>query len=146
MRNTFWYIIGGQLATISIPAMAQEPPPTEAEAPLADETVPAMMTAEQSAIYAGWTAEKRAEHDGWADDIRAYFWTLPAARQDIFWRLTHNDKSALTAMVDADRVAIWDMLEKRIESQSAVTPPASEPTVVEPMAEPEPEPAPEPMR
>lgn len=134
MRRTFWYIVGGQLATISIPALAQdaaEVPPAEA---LPDGVGQGELTPDQMAAYDGWPAEQKAVYDNWPTDTQAYFWTLTPDRQSLFFRLAENDRLALTAMSDPDRDAAWQMVEEKAAAQDA-TPPAGEAPMPEPPAE-----------
>ncbi len=128
MRKTFLYLIGGQLATISIPAFAQDAaanPPVE---PLPDEAVVGDLTPDQMAESDTWPAERQAMFKAWPLDAQAYFWSLPPERQALFWRLNDKDRLALTAMSDANRDAAWTMIEKHAAEQRATAPgnPASD--------------------
>ena len=114
MRKTSWYILGGQLATISIPAMAQDTPettvPPSADAQLAE----AMMTPEQMAVVDGWPEERQVQFRQWPGDVQAFFWTLAPERQELFWRLADDDKLAMVAMDEDGREAAWSQIETQI--------------------------------
>ncbi len=142
MRKTFLYLIGGHLATISIPALAQDVPATPVP-PLPDNVGGGELTPDQMAAYETWPDDKRAMYDAWPTDAQAYFWTLPEARQSLFWRLGDNDKLAIVAMSDPDRDAAWTMIEERAAALGDRSGDAAE-TPAEPYTEPEAEP--EPMR
>lgn len=134
MRHTIWYIVGGQLAAISIPAIAQDTAP-DAELPAIQHADGAMMTAEQMATVESWPAEKQAAFRRWPDEVRAYFWELPAQKQDVFWRLTDGDKLAITAMDQARRDAAWEKIDAMSAGDTMVgnngSQPSEEPDEVE---------------
>ena len=114
MRKTFWYILGGQLATISIPVMAQDIPETTAPPPADAQPAGAMMTPEQMAVVDGWPEERQVQFRQWPGDVQAYFWTLNSERQELFWRLADGDKLAMVAMDEAGREAAWSQIETQI--------------------------------
>lgn len=129
MRKTFWYIVGGQLATISIPAMAQDAPMDPA--PDAQvEPAPAPSTgsnAADAAEMAGWPADQRQAYDAWPVEAQDYFWTLTPERKALFFRLRDTDRLTLLTMDEAGRAEAWAM----IESRAAVPPPESEAPALE---------------
>jgi hypothetical protein len=114
MRKTFWYILGGQLATISIPVMAQDIPETTAPPPADVQPAEAMMTPEQMAVVDGWPEERQVRFRQWPGDVQAYFWTLAPERQELFWRMADGDKLALVAMDEAGREASWGQIETQV--------------------------------
>ena len=119
MRKTFWYILGGQLATISIPALAQEiaddgtmaSPDAQPDAP--------MMTPDQMALVDTWPADQQAQFRQWPGEVQAYFWSLAPERQDIFWRLTDGDKVALAGMDEAGQAAAWARIDAQVANPPA---------------------------
>ena len=46
--------------------------------------------------------------------MQAYYWSLTPPRQEAFWRISDNDKLALTAMDEDRRTAAWEMVEQRL--------------------------------
>ena len=76
MRKTFYYIAGGALAAVSIPAVAQD---MTAETDTADAAT--TMTAEQQVSYDGWPTEQQTQFDAWPEDVKAYYWGLTPERQ-----------------------------------------------------------------
>ena len=80
MRKTFWYIVGGQLTTISIPAMAQDvgaDPAHSVQNHSAHQQVQNTdQTPAHSAAMEAWPVERKAAYDGWTADAQEYFWTL----------------------------------------------------------------------
>jgi hypothetical protein len=106
---------------VSVPAVAQEPvpdvpPPTES------------MTAAQQMIYEGWGVDQQAAYDSWPANAKEYFWTLSPTRQELFFRLSDNDKLALVAMPEEERDAAWNLVEGQMESGA----PGSEPSPEQP--------------
>lgn len=120
MRKTFWYILGGQLATISIPAMAQDAPETTAPPPADAQPAEAMMTPEQMAVVDNWPEERQVQFRQWPGEAQGYYWTLVPERQELFWRLADGDKLAMVAMDEAGREAAWGQIETQIgEAESS---------------------------
>lgn len=107
MRRTFLYLLAGQLASISIPIMAQEPDG------LPEKVGEASLTAAQLATIESWPPEKQVEFRAWPMETQLYFWTLPSQRQAIFWKLRDEDKSALASMDDSAREKAWSMIEQK---------------------------------
>ncbi|MBX7526686.1 hypothetical protein [Qipengyuania vesicularis] len=112
MRKTFLYLLAGQLASISIPIMAQE------SNELSDQLGETALTAEQLATIEAWPPEKQVEFRAWSADTQVYFWTLPPQRQAIFWKLRDEDKSALAGMDDIAREEAWLMIEQKTTGKS----------------------------
>lgn len=112
MRKTYLYLIGGQLATISIPVVAQEAPTP----PIPEAVGQGEITPENLAQVQTWPAERQAAYQAWPQDAQAYFWTLTAERQELFWRLQDADKLALVAMDDVAREEAWTMVEGRMQA------------------------------
>ena len=137
MRKTFWYIVGGQLATISIPAMAQDVGADPAHGvqshPMPEQAQNTDQTPAHSAAMEAWPVERKAAYDGWTADAQEYFWTLMPERQELFFRLRDADRRVLVAMDEADRTKAWSTIESRA---------AAKPVDQDMSA---PEPAPEPM-
>ena len=129
MRKTYLYLIGAQVATISIPVLAQEAP----AAALPDAVGQGEITPDNLAQVQTWPAERQAAYEGWPQDAQAYFWTLSAERQELFWRLQAADKLALVAMDDLAREEAWSMVESRMQAMG------DEPVGTAPVT-PEPEP------
>ncbi|MEZ5682151.1 MAG: hypothetical protein R3E14_12755 [Erythrobacter sp.] len=121
MRKTIWYIVGGQLAAISIPALAQDTA-VDAAQPSTGQSAGPVMTPEQMAIVDSWPAEKQATFRQWPEEVRAYFWELPAERQDVFWRLNDSDKLAIATMDQAGRTAAWARIEAMSGDHNARAP------------------------
>lgn len=122
MRKTFWYIVGGQLATISIPALAQDAPmDTAPEAQVDPAPAPSAGSSAHAAEVAGWPADRQQAYEGWPAEAQDYFWTLTPDRQALFFRLRDTDKLTLLAMDEAGRAEAWAM----IESRAAMPPPES---------------------
>ena len=122
MRKTYLYLIGGQLATVSIPLMAQDAPVVSVPEAVGQGEI----TPENLAQVQTWPAERQAAYEAWPQDAQAYFWTLTAERQELFWRLQDADKLALVAMDDAAREEAWTMVEGRMQAmgdEPAATPP-----------------------
>lgn len=110
MRKTFLYILGGQLATISIPVIAQEAAP---------DTVPeaiggGALTPEQLTAFESWPSDRQARYEAWPSEVQAYFWTVPQERREHFWMLTDKDRQSLVAMDFATREQAWSIIEKRM--------------------------------
>ena len=120
MRKTFMYLVGGHLATISIPLMAQEPVPKS----IPDAVGGGTLTPDQMTAYDSWPEERKATYDAWPTDAQAYFWTLTPDRQEVFWMLRDEDKLAVVAMDDTAREEAWAVIESRLET---ATPPPMEP-------------------
>jgi hypothetical protein len=113
MRKIFWYIVGGQLATIAIPAFAQDVPE-----PFSEGMGQGDLTTEQQAAYDLWPDEKQATYTSWPANAQNYFWTLPKQRKDVFWMLRDEDQLALVNMDDIEREAAWADIEKRLTTMS----------------------------
>ena len=118
MRKTFWYIVGGQLATIAIPAFAQD---AVAE-PASEGVAQPQLTAQQQAQFDLWPADRQASYSAWPPEMQAYLWMLPPERQDVFWMLRDEDKTALVALDDAGCEAAWMEIERRLETMSSPEP------------------------
>ncbi|KWV96265.1 hypothetical protein [Erythrobacter sp. AP23] len=128
MRKTFWYFIGGQLATISIPVVAQdtEPAPQVQPAPLPTEPGNVPLSPDQQAIVDTWPAERQAEFLRWPPQVQAYYWALPPQRQDMLWQLTDRDRLAIADMDEAGRDEAWAIIESRLQANPMDDPPANE--------------------
>lgn len=133
MRKTFLYLLGGQLASISIPVMAQEAPPDA----IPEEVGGGTLTPDQMAAYDAWSPERQAQYDAWPTDAQAFFWTLPAARQGIFWMLRDEDKLALVTMDDNGREQAWVAIEQSIDTAPPDPKPETEPAEPADSTEPE---------
>ncbi len=132
MRKTFWYILGGQLATISIPALAQDTPETTAPPPADAQPAGAMMTPEQMAVVDDWPEERQVQFRQWPGEVQEYYWTLVPERQELFWRLADGDKLAMVAMDEAGREAAWGQIETQIgEAESSELATDADPDPVE---------------
>lgn len=127
MRKTFWYIVGGQLATISIPALAQDSAPE----PVPEGVGQGDLSSDQTAVFDNWPAEQQASYSSWPSDAQTYFWTLSPERQEVFFLLRDEDKLVLAAMDDASREAAWMDIERRLEMMSAPEGSAAQPTARE---------------
>ena len=136
MRKTFWYIVGGQLTTISIPAMAQDvgaDPAHSVQNHSAHQQVQNTdQTPAHSAAMEAWPVERKAAYDGWTADAQEYFWTLTPERQDLFFRLRDADRRTLVAMDEADRSKAWATIESRaaakpVDQHMSAPEPAPEP-------------------
>ena len=97
MRNTIYYIVGGSLASISIPALAQDAPMQDAAPEVVAESS-AALSAEQQASYDGWPAEQQAQYDTWPGEVQTYYWTLTPERQSLFWRISDANKVTLAGL------------------------------------------------
>ncbi|MBO6768955.1 MAG: hypothetical protein JJ901_11735 [Erythrobacter sp.] len=128
MRKTSWYFIGGQLATISIPVVAQdaEPAPQVQPAPLPTEPRNVPLSPDQQAIVDTWPAERQAEFLRWPPQVQAYYWALPPQRQDMLWQLTDRDRLAIADMDEAGRDEAWAIIESRLQANPMDDPPANE--------------------
>ena len=140
MRKTFYYIAGGALASISIPAMAQD---VSAQEPATAETVAAPaaeLTAEQQVSYDGWPAEQQSQFDAWPEEVKAYYWSLTPDRQELFWRISDENKVTITVLSAEQQAQAWMQIETQAAAQAqapAAAPeaaPAEEPTPVEEVA------------
>ena len=96
MCNTIYYIVGGSLASISIPALAQDAPMQDAALVVAESS--AALSAEQQASYDGWPAEQQAQFDTWPGEVQTYFLTLTPERQSLFWRISDANKVTLAGL------------------------------------------------
>ncbi|NNC52001.1 MAG: hypothetical protein HKO08_03040 [Erythrobacter sp.] len=133
MRKTFLYFLGGQLATISIPVIAQESAPDA----IPEEVGGGPLTPDQMAAFESWPPGRQAQYEAWPTDAQAYIWTLTPVRQDTFWMLKDEDKIAIVAMDDATREEAWGVIERRLDMTPADPMPDTEP--VEPAQDPEPD-------
>ena len=125
MRKTFLYMMGGQLATIAIPVVAQDsmsptipPPELGGEGEITPDNVAQVQT---------WPIERQEAYSQWPQGTQAYFWTLTEERQEWFWQLQDTDKLTLVAMDDTAREEAWAMIEERMNAlgNDASTDPAS---------------------
>ena len=98
MRKTFYYIAGGALAAVSIPAVAQDMTAAETDTADAATTPSTAMTAEQQVSYDGWPTEQQTQFDAWPEDVKAYYWGLTPERQELFWRISDENKVTITAL------------------------------------------------
>ena len=131
MRKTYLYLIGGQLATISIPVVAQEAPVAD----IPEAVGQGEITPEALAQVQTWPAERPAAYEAWPQDAQAYFWTLNPERQELFWRLQDADKFTLVAMDDVAREEAWTMVESRMQAMGD-EPDGTPPTAPAPVPEP----------
>ncbi len=122
MRKTFWYILGGQLATISIPAFAQDVGDDGAAPPADAQPSAPMMTPDQMATVDTWPADQQAQFRQWPGEVQTYFWSLAPERQDVFWRLTDGDKVALASMDDAGQAAAWARIDAQLANPAETAP------------------------
>lgn len=118
MRKTFWYILGGQIATMSIPALAQDPSADPAhDRDMMAEAPAQSATTDEAADYEAqmrdWPEDKRIAYEAWSADAKSYFWSLSEERREVFWRLNDADKANLLALDDAGREQAWTMFERR---------------------------------
>ena len=117
MRKTFWYLVGGQLAVISIPAFAQsediDPAHTASPPEVAQPAAEPQSPGDEMAAMEGWPEERRATYQSWPPDAQAYFWTLTPERQELFFLLRDTDRLAVVAMDEPGRAEAWRMIEER---------------------------------
>lgn len=125
MRKTFWYIVGGQLAAISIPAMAQEKDIDSAHnaQPVAgpDQAFAPDTAEDRQAAMDVWSADRIAAYDGWPAEAQGYFWTLSPERQELFFRLRDTDRLAVVMMDEPGRDEAWRMIEERAAAPAQPT-------------------------
>ena len=123
MRKSFWYIVGGQLATISIPAMAQEveadPAHSAQSHSMPQQVHDADRTPAHSAAMEAWPEERKDAFEGWSPDAQEYFWMLTPERQDLFFRLRDADRRTLVEMDEVARTQAWSTIESRAAAMPA---------------------------
>ena len=115
MRILNWLPVVAAAAIVSGPAFAQD-----------TETVPPSAEPAEPATGAALTAEQQAQHDAWPADTQAYFQSLTPDRQELFWRISDDNKLALTRLPPEQQDQAW----AQIESQAAAVPadpPAADP-------------------
>lgn len=118
MRNTIYYIVGGSLASISIPAFAQDAPMQDASPEVVAESS-AALSAEQQASYDGWPAEQQAQFDTWPGEVQTYYWTLTPERQSLFWRISDANKVTLAGLSAEQQAQAWTQIEGQAAAQAA---------------------------
>lgn len=118
MRNTIYYIVGGSLASISIPALAQDAPMQDAAPEVVAESS-AALSAEQQASYDGWPAEQQAQFDTWPGEVQTYYWTLTPERQSLFWRISDANKVTLAGLSAEQQTQAWAQIEGQAAAQAA---------------------------
>ena len=118
MRNTIYYIVGGSLASISIPALAQDAPMQDAAPEVVAESI-AALSAEQQASYDGWPAEQQAQFDTWPGEVQTYYWTLTPERQSLFWRISDANKVTLAGLSAEQQAQAWTQIEGQAAAQAA---------------------------
>jgi hypothetical protein len=132
MRKTFYYIAGGALAAVSIPAVAQDMTAAETDTPDAATTPSTAMTAEQQVSYDGWPTEQQTQFDAWPEDVKAYYWGLTPERQELFWRISDENKVTITALSAEQQAQAWTQIEAQAAAQTA--PATTAPTTTAPAA------------
>ena len=118
MRNTIYYIVGGSLASISIPALAQDAPMQDASPEVVAESS-AALSAEQQASYDGWPVEQQAQFDTWPGEVQTYYWTLTPERQSLFWRISDANKVTLAGLSAEQQAQVWTQIEGQAAAQAA---------------------------
>lgn len=130
MRKTFHFIAGGALASLSIPASAQDVSDDAA----ADESVTAEadlgLSAEQQASYDSWPAELQGQFDAWPAEVQTYYWSLTPERRELFWRISDANKLTLSGLPAEQQAQAWMQIEAQAATQVA-------PSADEPMAQPD---------
>ncbi len=119
MRKTFYYIAGGALAAVSIPAVAQDMTTAETDTADAATTPATAMTAEQQVSYDGWPTEQQTQFDAWPEDVKAYYWGLTPERQELFWRISDENKVTITALSAEQQAQAWTQIEAQAAAQTA---------------------------
>ena len=131
MRKTIYFIAGGALASLSIPAIAQD---VSADA-ASDESVTAEadlgLSAEQQASYDSWPSELQGQFDAWPAEVQTYYWSLTPERRELFWRISDANKLTLSGLPAEQQAQAWMQIEAQAATQVA-------PSAGEPMAEPDP--------
>ena len=107
MRKTFYFIAGGALASLSIPAIAQD---VSADA-ASDESVTAEadlgLSAEQQASYDSWPDELQGQFDAWPAEVQTYYWSLTPERRELFWRVSDTNKLTLSGLPSEQQAQAW---------------------------------------
>lgn len=93
-------------------------PPADAATPAtpatpSDGTGPATPATPATPASAKLTAEQQAAYGSWPAETKAYFDGLPPGRQQLFLRITDNDKAKLAALPASQQDAVWASLEKQ---------------------------------
>lgn len=120
-------------ATSPDPATTQAPPVQQPmpgpDAPTSDASPSASTTSATTAApapvataSAGLTAEQQAAYDAWPAATKSYFDALTPARQQLFLRITDNDKAKLVALPAAQQETVWTSLEKQAAAQKTEPP------------------------
>ena len=108
MRFSNWLPVVAATAIVSGPALAQGtdavPPPAESAEP---------------APGAALTAEQQAQHDAWPADTQTYFRSLTPDRQALFWRISDDNKVALTRLPPEQQAQAWTQIESQASAQPA---------------------------
>lgn len=103
------------------PVSTETTAPADSTAPTPAETVesapPADSAAAPSSASAGLTAEQQAAYDSWPTATKAYFDALPPNRQQLFLRITDNDKAKLVALPAAQQETVWASLETQAAAE-----------------------------
>lgn len=126
MRRSHIYLAAIAIATLCVvmaaPGAAQEeksPSPTGVSPieGMASGTPPrSSLSAEQQAEYDDLAPDQKFTHDSWPAETRSYYWSLTPEKQDMFWRLSDEDKIALTAMTGPERTAAWKIIEGKAKA------------------------------
>lgn len=104
-----------QPTTTTPPADTAAPVATETTAPPAAEPAPAAPTTSASARL---TAEQQAAYDAWPAATKSYFDALTPSRQQLFLRITDNDKAKLVALPADQQESVWASLESQAAAQA----------------------------
>lgn len=86
-------------------------PATDATASTSAPPVAATTSAASSAT--SLSAEQRAAYEAWPAETKTYFDALPPGRQQLFLRITDNDKGRLVALPAAQQESVWTSLERQ---------------------------------
>lgn len=101
------------------------PAATSEPATPATGTDPAAPAATTSTAPSTLNAEQRAAYDAWPANAQTYFNGLTPARQELFLRITDEDKLKVVALDPAQQEQVWTSLEQQAATQEASEPRAN---------------------
>lgn len=93
------------------------PPATSTDSADAATTTTPPTATPPTATAGTLTAEQQASYDAWPAATKSYFDALAPARQQLFLRITDNDKAKLVALPASQQETVWASLEKQAAAE-----------------------------
>jgi len=111
MRKSHYCLFAVAIATFGYVAAAPSLAASDQAQENTEAAESAALTPEQQSEYDTWPVGQQSEYELWPAETKGYFWSLTPGRQMLFWRLSDEDKIALTVMTGPERDGAWEQIE-----------------------------------